>query len=121
MNTMTLNQRLGATRRWMLLGGVLFALLPFPGRAATVTDTFTNAANWEPFLFAGPEYNLVINNGRMNYTATITNVGGAAARRIANDLPGNTNVLFTTQDWSLEVDVHVNHLWPRRARHGRTP
>lgn len=86
----------------------IMTLLPRASTALTVTDGFTSAANWEIPFTSGPEYNLGVSSGRMNYTATTTNVGGAVVRRIANDLPGNTNVLLTTQDWSLKVDVHVD-------------
>jgi hypothetical protein len=104
------NPRVGVAHLLTLWIGLLVALCSLPALAVTVTDTFTNAANWEAFLFAGPEYNLAVTNGRLNYTATVTNEGGAAVRRIAKDLPGNTNVLYLTQDWSLKVDVHIDPL-----------
>lgn len=104
------NPKLGVVRRLTMWCGLLLALGSLPALAVTVTDTFTNAANWEAFLFAGPEYNLAVTNGRLNYTATVTNEGGAAVRRTAKDLPGNTNVLYLTQDWSLKVDVHIDPL-----------
>lgn len=107
---MKTNPRLGVARLLTLWSGLLVALCSLPALAITVTDTFTNAANWEAFLFAGPEYNFAVTNGRLNYTATVTNEGGAAVRRIAKDLPGNTNVLYLTQDWSLKVDVHIDPL-----------
>ena len=44
-----------------------------------------------------------VGNGRMNYTAigTLTTTGGAA-------IPRNAPILLTTQDWSMQVDVHVD-------------
>ena len=69
--------------------------------AATITDNFTDPSNWgTPFAQGG---SMSVGNGRMNYTATatLTTDGGAAAVR-------NTPLLPTTQDWSMQVDVHID-------------
>ncbi len=76
--------------------------------AVTIVDTFTNAANWGPPLVGTNTRAIGIGGGHMNFTcSTSIDTNGAAIPRIANDLPGNTNVLLTTQDWSLQVDVHL--------------
>lgn len=96
----TLNPSLAAT---VLLLGLLRAQ---PSSAVTILDPFTNAANWGP-PYAAPNKSLSISGGAMNYTASVSDSGGVALPRIASDLPGNTNVLLQTQDWSLKADVHL--------------
>lgn len=83
-----------------LLGALLLAW-PALVTALTITDNFTNAANWgAPLLIQGTA-NMSVGSGRMNYTSTSTNHSGTG-------LPRNSPLLPTTQDWSLKVDVHVN-------------
>jgi hypothetical protein len=68
--------------------------------AAVITDNFTAPGNWEkPVLFSKGS-NLIIANGRVNYTCSAAEGGGAMARK--------TPLLPTTRDWSLKVDVHLD-------------
>ena len=52
---------------------------------------------------------MTVGGGRMNYTSssTLNTTGGAAIPRIAADLAGAAT-LPTTQDWSLQIDAHLN-------------
>ena len=90
----------GACRTLLLTFGLL-PLLVRSSPALTITDNFTNPANWGPPLTSGPDANLSVSSGRMNYTASATNNAGAVIPRLEPLLP-------TTQDWSLRVDVHVD-------------
>jgi hypothetical protein len=76
-------------------------LLAHGSPALTITDNFTDPSSWgTPFTGGGA---MSVGNGRMNYTATgtLTTTGGAA-------IPRNTPILLTTQDWSMQVNVHVD-------------
>ena len=96
--------RLRNTRAARLLPPVLFlalaALLAQVSPAQTITDNFTDPANWGTPLVA-PAKNFFVGSGRMNFTSTTSGDGGAI-------IPRNTPILPTTQDWSLKVDVHVD-------------
>ena len=78
----------------------LVALLAPVSSALTLTDNFTDPANWgTPLTEAGG--NMSVGSGRMNYTASSTSNSFAATLRNAPLLPA-------TQDWSLKVDAHLN-------------
>lgn len=102
----------GMAGQWMIL--LLFiASIPFVAMnlcAASITDAFTDGASWNaPFAEAGK--NLVVTNGRMNFTSsTIAGGGGGIARTAPS--------LTTTQDWSIKVDVHVNPFVITNEDHG---
>jgi hypothetical protein len=68
--------------------------------AVTITDNFTVPSNWGPPIIFAPGHNMSVGSGRMNYTSTTTDNGGAA-------IPRNAPLLPTTQDWSMKVDVHI--------------
>jgi len=79
----------------------LAAVLAQLSSAQTViTDDFTDPSNWGPPVTFSPDSSIGVTGGRMNYTCTSNAEGGAAIPRISPLLP-------TTQDWSLQVDVHV--------------
>ena len=78
----------------------LTALLTRVSPAQTIYDNFTDPTNWGP-PYSTPGKNLSIANGRMDYTSTSIDNGGAFISRNAPLLP-------TTQSWSLKVDVHVD-------------
>ncbi len=88
----------------------LATLLTPQARALTITDPFTNSANWgSPFAESGKS--LVVTNGRMNFTSSTTAGGGGGIAR-------NTPFLTTTQAWSIKVDVHVNPFVITNEVHG---
>jgi hypothetical protein len=100
----TMARRLRAAADLRLLPLLLFlvlAVLPARGSpACTITDDFTNPANWGTPANT-PGMDISVGGGRMNYTSTSINEGGAA-------IPRNAPLLPTTQDWSMKVDVHLD-------------
>ena len=79
-------------------------------RAASITDSFTNAQNWNaPFADAGK--GLVLTNGRMNFISSTTAGGGSGTTR-------TSPFLTTTQDWSIKVDVHIDPFTITSEDHG---
>ena len=88
--------RFACAMRWL----PLLLALPAASPASTITDNFTLPSNWgTPTTSQGG--NLSVGNGRMNYTASLTNNAFAATLR-------KTPILPTTNDWSLKVDAHLN-------------
>src|ERR1035438_6071078 len=65
-------------------------------QALTIIDNFTTPANWGTAFSQGGGY-ISVGSGRMNYTSATTNGAGA-------EIPRNTPLLPTTQNWSLQVD-----------------
>ncbi|NOS70096.1 MAG: leucine-rich repeat domain-containing protein [Verrucomicrobia bacterium] len=89
---------------------IIMAFLPRQSAALTITDTFTNSANWgTPFAESGK--NMAVANGRMNFTSATAGGGGAGLTR-------NTPFLTTTQSWSVKVDVHINPFLITNEAHG---
>ncbi len=95
-----MKSRLNPTVGVKCLAGLLITLLALTVSAVTITDPFTNAANWAP-PFTESGKNMVVSNGRMNFTSSTTVGGGAGTVRTAP-------FLTLTQSWSIKVDVHVD-------------
>ena len=79
---------------------LLLLALPAVVQAQTITDNFATATNWGTVISQAGG-NLSVGSGRMNYTSAVTATAGAA-------VPRNTPLLPTTNDWSLQVSVHVD-------------
>jgi len=73
---------------------------PLISGAQTITDNFTDASNWSA-PYVAPGKNIGIAGGRMQFTSTTLDGGGAGVAR-------NEPLLSLGQDWSLKVDVHID-------------
>lgn len=91
-----------------LLAVVLLFSSPAP--AQTILDTFADASNWVP-PFTEPGKDLMVTNGRMNFTSSTTTGGGSGILR-------STPSLTTTQSWSITVDVHIDAFAITNENHG---
>ena len=86
----------------MLIRLLLLLALPAVAPAQVITDNFTTATNWGTPV--GQDGNMSVGSGRMNYTSssTLDKTGGAGIPRSAPP------ILPTTNDWSLQVDAHLD-------------
>jgi formylglycine-generating enzyme required for sulfatase activity len=92
-------QRFSFFHTHAFLGVVLAGLFAQMSPAETITDNFTDPANWgTPETDAG---SIAIGSGRMNYTSASASGGFAGVAR-------KTPLLPTNLDWSLKVDAHLN-------------
>lgn len=86
-------------KTWIKVAGFLLLLLPVAVQAETIVDDFSTATNWgTPLAFGG---DMSIGSGRFNYTSSTTGKAGVGITR-------NTPFLPVTQNWSLQVDAHLD-------------